>query len=1151
MDGELLLVTKLAEPATSRWHLERAHLAETLEAGRFRRLTALIAAAGHGKTTTLAHFLGRSGIPCLWIQLDPGDSEIGTFCRYLSFGIRSRLGGGERLGLKLRSPGTSLLPAQLLPPTVQDLMNCPPCALVLDDFHLVDRQSPVVQLVSDLLAYGPPHVHLYVCSRTPLPFSTARLKVNQQAAEITEEDLKFTPGEIHTYFSTVANIALDDAALEQVAHLTEGWSAALVLLAAALKRRGSLDTFLRGAIPADLFSYLADEVLSGLAPEVQAFLEDTSVLDACTPAACEVVSGRPDAAAVLAGLTGSHMLITELGPGQYRYHHLFQRFLQERLKLRDGGATHSALNRRAGDWYMAQRQPEEAVRHYLRGNCLAEAARLVEDLAPLWLRTNRLDRLRGMLALLPNEAKEQYPWISLCEARQLINEGNLEAATGMVKLALRAFAGRGEDRGLVQAYTMTGEVFSMRQQYEEALAAFAQATSHLHQEFRDEEASLLERQAAVLFITQGAEPRVEEDLRRSLSLYVELGDITGEAKVSDVLGAVRGCLGDYPSAVRLLERSSELLKRLGEPHYEVGVNLSHFYMRLGRFRDALALLEPILTSSSRKIRRAYAANNLLTAYTRTGEFTRAAAVAQSGHALVEELGHRELKANLAAGLSGLYRLSGQGATAIAYAQEAMATAKEIDRNNFYLQQAFEAVQLHLFQTGNAAGARRMAEKALSRLDESDPWERMMFTLSAAVAAFRLARTESRPEAVRLLQDGLAESRRRGYQVFALHEWPLALTVSVYGLAYGVLPDFSLELLQLMDERLPANVKSPGIPLQELEAKLIPAAWQALPDDAARAVFGRLLVPADRRRVVSLATGPAPLRIQTLGPLALAVGGRPVDTKALKRRKSGQLLALLLAGEGPAPRDRVLDQLWPDLDADAADTSLRVTIHYLRRLLEPHLGGRGRSRYIHAEGGVVWFSRQAEVAVDLDSFRHAFTQAVEAAGAGDDRSAVAYYENAARVYRGDFCADEPYSGALEEVRAEMRDQYAAALAWLGEYYWHGLQEPARAIGFYKQRLQLDAAHEPAHQALIRLYLETGQLAEARQQYHACQATLQSQLGVEPARSTENLLHLIISMEQEARGGGTAAATAAAWQGAEQPRRGAGPGASAPSHRKKLC
>jgi DNA-binding SARP family transcriptional activator len=426
------------------------------------------------------------------------------------------------------------------------------------------------------------------------------------------------------------------------------------------------------------------------------------------------------------------------------------------------------------------------------------------------------------------------------------------------------------------------------------------------------------------------------------------------------------------------------------------------------------------------------------------------------------------------------------------------------------------VLLHLFHTGNAGSAARVADKVLYRLRESEshPYERMLLTLALSVAAFRQARTESRPEGVSLLQEGLAECSRRGYTFFALQEWPLALTIVIYGLAYGVQTDLCVELLRVMNEQLPDVVRREGIPLMEQEAKLVPAAWQALPDDAARELLSQLLTPNDRRRVVNLASGPAPLRIQCLGPLQVTVGSDVVDVRALKKRKSGQLLALLLTQDGPFPREQVIERLWPDLDPQAADTSLRVTLHHLRRLLEPHLGGgRSKSRYIQSEGGLIWFSRQPEVQIDLDQFRAALEQGDEALAAGNITTAAAAYEAACRLYRGDLAADEPYSTALEDVRSALRERYARVLDWLGEYYWHELQDPHKAILTFKQRLALDEAHEPAHQALIRIYLENGQLAAAHQQYIACRDALQTQLGIAPSRTTESLLQLAIAMENE--------------------------------------
>jgi LuxR family maltose regulon positive regulatory protein len=1079
-----------------------------------RRLTALIAAAGHGKTCSLSHLLSDAKASYVWMQLDPSDSNIGTFLHYLAQGIQQDLSAGGRLAAALASGAP---PEQALPLLIADLNDCAEhVAIVLDDFHLIDRDSPVVQLVAGLLQYCGEQVHVYICSRTPLPFSIARLKVIQEAAELTEDDLRFTPTEVREFMEHMAGITLDDNHLEQVCHLTEGWSAALVLLASGLKRRGSIGSVLDGALPSDLFSYLADEVFQSLAPDVQRFMEESSILDACSPGACDAIMDRRDSSSLLLHLLNSNLLLTQLGPDSFRYHHLLQRFLQERLKMKDSGEAFRQAHKRVGDWYLTRDLPEEAVKYYLRGDWLEEAADLMEELAPLWLRTAKLERLRGLLSLLPPATKEQYPWISLCEARYAYDSGSADVAMGMARLALRAFQERRDSRGVVQAHILMGELLLTRQQYDAATAAYSDAETALRPEHRHEEAMLLQRRATLISITQGACEAAEADLRRALSLHVELGDLPGEATVSNMLGVVRAFLGDYTSAIRLLERGAEILTSHGEPPYEVGTNLAWVYASVGRFRDAIDIAEPMLASSSRMLQRAHAATHLLRVYTRLGDTAKATAMAQTANALVEELGHRELKAQLTYELAALYRLTGQGQTAIPFANEAMQLAKQTERANFHARPVLEAVLLHLFHTANAAQAARMAEKALARLKEgeSHPFDRMMLTLSLAVAEFRQSRTESRPEAVRILQEGLAECSRRGYEFFALHEWPLALAVVVYGLAYAVQTDLCLELIRIMNSQLPEAILHHGIILMEQEARLVPAAWQALPDEAARLAFSALLTPADRRRVVSLATGPAPLRIQCLGPVAVTVGAEPLDVKALKKRKAGLLLVLLLSQDSPFPREQVVDRLWPDLDADASDTSLRVTLHHLRRLLEPHLGGRSKSRYIQAEGGLIWFSRQPELDIDLDHFTVAMSHAEEAATVGNSRLAASHYEAACKVYRGDLSADDPYSAALEDLRNLLRERYTAALDWLGDYYWHEAQDYAKGILMFKQRLALDEAHEPAHQALIRLYLENGQVSSARQQYAACRESLRTQLGVAPSRATDSLLQLAISMESEA-------------------------------------
>lgn len=1106
---EIPLTTKFSRPRTARYYLPRPHLKALLQEGLSRRLTTLLATAGHGKTSTLSHFLSEMRHPTLWIQLDPRDSDLRTFLQYLAAGIRQELKAGSRLWTALAADRPLPDPLPLL---IADLQECPDCPIiVLDDFHLIDKESPVVALISSLLQYADERTHLFICSRTPLPFSTARLKVTQEAGEITEEDLRFTREETQSFFQATAEILLEGEQLDQVCHLTEGWSAALVLMATGIRRRGGLEAMLGGALPNDLFAYLADEVFQSLNPPLQRFMEESSCLDILSPTACDDILQRVDSAAMLGYMASNNLLVMQLGVDSYRYHHLLQRFLQERLKARETG-DYARLNKQAGDWFLGREEPEEAVKHYLRGGWLQEAAGLVESLAPVWLRTHRLERLRGLLVHLPQPIKEQYPWITICEARYLLNEMKPDHAVGMARMALRSFEELGDRRGVVQAHILLGECYTVRQETEAAYDEFRLAEKALQPDFRPEEALLLHRRAALTYMTSRTPENVEADLRRALSLFVEVGDLAGEAGVSDLLGVLRAQQGDHLTAIQLLERAMALLRSMGEPVHELGINLAWVYSEVGQLHQIPNICEPILALSSRKMRRLYAGMYLIYTYTRLGEFAKAAAIAPVVNGLVTEIGTPENHSDLTVQLSALYRLSGQSQAAVPFANEALQLARQTDKSHVHAKAIAEAILLHLFHTGNSGKALKLAEAALNRRDNVlRVLDIAILSLSLAVAQFRVTRTESRPEAVRSLQEALTECRRRGLDSVALSEWQLALAVVVYGLAYDVQSEYCVELIRLMQSHLATTVLQNGIPLMDAEARLLPAAWQGLPDDASRVAFSTLLTSHDRKRVVSLHTGPAPVRIQALGPLVVTVAGAAIDVKALKKRKSGQLLVLLIASENPLPREQVMDRFWPDLDPSAADTSLRVCLHHLRRLLEPHLGGKQKSRYLQTEGGLVWFSRQPEIQIDLDHFREAIRMAQDAREKGGLREAAAHFETACKIYQGDLAADEPY--ALEDVRDAWRSSFTHALDWLGEYYWHELQDPAKAIITFQRRLSLEETHEPAHQSLMRIFMETGHVAKARQQYLACKEALSTQLGVEPARTTESLLQLAISMESE--------------------------------------
>src|SRR4051794_22346202 len=76
-----------------------------------------------------------------------------------------------------------------------------------------------------------------------------------------------------------------------------------------------------------------------------------------------------------------------------------------------------------------------------------------------------------------------------------------------------------------------------------------------------------------------------------------------------------------------------------------------------------------------------------------------------------------------------------------------------------------------------------------------------------------------------------------------------------------------------------------------------------------------------------------LRISLLGTFRVFVGEREVLDTAWRLRKARAVVKLLaLAPDHRLHRERLLDQLWPDLTPEAGANNLRYALHIARRTL---------------------------------------------------------------------------------------------------------------------------------------------------------------------------------------------------------------------------
>jgi DNA-binding SARP family transcriptional activator len=158
------------------------------------------------------------------------------------------------------------------------------------------------------------------------------------------------------------------------------------------------------------------------------------------------------------------------------------------------------------------------------------------------------------------------------------------------------------------------------------------------------------------------------------------------------------------------------------------------------------------------------------------------------------------------------------------------------------------------------------------------------------------------------------------------------------------------------------------------------------------------------------------RIEVLGPLRVFVEGRPVDRPELRRRRVRELLAVLVVLHD-VERARLMDLLWPDLGPEPAARNLRVTLTYLRRILEPDRTAEGGGYYVRADRDRVRLVRSAALEVDLDELRAHLVS-------GDLHPALG-------LWRGDPLADLAGISALAPEKAQLTAELSAGALALGE------------------------------------------------------------------------------------------------------------------------
>ncbi|MDA0167386.1 LuxR C-terminal-related transcriptional regulator [Solirubrobacter ginsenosidimutans] len=355
-----LIEAKLAPPALRADTVAKSQLIDRLCASE-RRVVSVVAPAGFGKTTLLAHLAVRDERSFATVSLDERDNDPVVLLRYVAVALNRVVTIPVSVFEALSMPGRSLW-STCIPRLCAALSAVAhPVVLVLDDVHFVTDPTSL-DAVAALLNHVPEHSRIVLSSREEPGLPLARLRSQRRLLEVGVEDLRLNAEEAGALLRG-AGVELDEPAIRELTERTEGWPAGLYLAALSLQAGGCGVSTFTGE---DRFvaEYLRLELLSRLTDEEVRFLTHTSVLERMCGSLCDAVLGRTDSAGVLESLERSNRFLVPLDRTRtwYRYHHLFQDLLRSELEQREPEFL-PELNRRAMAWCQANGMPEPAL-HY-------------------------------------------------------------------------------------------------------------------------------------------------------------------------------------------------------------------------------------------------------------------------------------------------------------------------------------------------------------------------------------------------------------------------------------------------------------------------------------------------------------------------------------------------------------------------------------------------------------------------------------------------------------------------------------------------------------------------------------------------------------------------------------------------------------------
>ena len=250
-----------------------------------------------------------------------------------------------------------------------------------------------------------------------------------------------------------------------------------------------------------------------------------------------------------------------------------------------------------------------------------------------------------------------------------------------------------------------------------------------------------------------------------------------------------------------------------------------------------------------------------------------------------------------------------------------------------------------------------------------------------------------------------------------------------------------------------------------------------------------------------------LTIRTLGGFEVhRIDGTPIpDVQWSGLRQQLLLKAIVVNGCREIPADILMDALWPGASTEVAIKRFKVTLHRLRKILEPDMDPHAGSSFIVLKDNRISLDTQS-CWVDVEAFLSVCDVIRQLKCDEDDNDLLAACRRADEIYGGDFLPEEPYLSWVETKRTALKAQYFAVLLEMTELFIRR-NDLAEATRYCRCAVQVDPLAEQAFQQLMRLLHRQGRNSAALKVYRDLTKNLAGELDTGPDPQTSQIYEQI--------------------------------------------